>query len=297
MVNAPTTDIEAVRLATRRVLRAVGDLTDEQAAAESLLPGWSRVEVLTHLARNADGGRGIAEAAARRDRQAVPRRARTAGCGIAAGRGVGAAALLADLRRSCDALMESWMQLPDDAWERVGESATARRTQRGWVWSRWREVEVHHVDLGMGYSAAEWPVAFVSRGLDETLAELPARARARRLPGDVTLRIEASDHDRAWLVRIDNDAAHVERDDRGRRARRRHGDRMGLRHPGLAVRPRPQWRRIDRRRRPLGPPPARMVPRSLTLNPRPAQKLSTSSPSDNPRVPRLHHVMARSGHV
>ena len=103
--------------------------------------------------------------------------------GIAAGRGVSAAALLADLRRSCDALMEAWMQLPDDAWDRVGRSLTGQRTQRGWVWSRWREVEVHHVDLGLGYSAAEWPVAFVTRGLDDAFAELPARADRRRLPG------------------------------------------------------------------------------------------------------------------
>jgi maleylpyruvate isomerase len=215
VVAAPTTDIEAVRLATRRVLRAVGDLTDEQAAAESRLPGWSRAEVLTHLARNADGGRGIAEAAARGEiGQQYPGGLEQRAAGIAAGRGVSAAALLADLRRSCDALMESWMQLPDDAWERVGKSATAQRTQRGWVWARWREVEVHHVDLGMGYSAAEWPVAFVSRGLDDTFAELPSRARPRRMPADVTLRLEASDHDRAWIVRIENDEARVERDDR-----------------------------------------------------------------------------------
>ena len=59
------TDIEGVRRATRRVLRSIDDLTDEQAAGRSQLPGWSRAEVLAHLARNADGIRGIAEAAAR----------------------------------------------------------------------------------------------------------------------------------------------------------------------------------------------------------------------------------------
>ncbi len=64
-MGAPVAEIEAVRQGTRRILLAVGDLTDEQAAAPSRLPGWTRAEVLTHLARNADGGRGIAEAAAR----------------------------------------------------------------------------------------------------------------------------------------------------------------------------------------------------------------------------------------
>ena len=122
-----STDIEAVRQATRRVLRAVDDLTDEQAAGRSLLPGWSRAEVLTHLARNADGGRGIARGRGARARSAsstpaAPSSARPGSRPVAA---CGAAALLADLRRSCDALMESWMQLPDDAWERVGALAHA----------------------------------------------------------------------------------------------------------------------------------------------------------------------------
>lgn len=214
-VPAPVADIEAVRLGTRRILRAVGDLTDEQAAAQSLLPGWSRAEVLTHLARNADGGRGLAQAAAQGEIGAqYPGGAEQRAAGIAAGRGVNAAALLADLRRSCDALMEAWMQLPDDAWDGLGRSLSGQRNQRGWVWSRLREVEVHHVDLGLAYSAAEWPVAFVTRGLDDAFAELPARADRRRMPSNASFRVEASDHDRAWIVRVDSGAVSVERDDR-----------------------------------------------------------------------------------
>ena len=212
---APVADIEAVRLGTRRILRAVGDLTDEQAAAKSLLPGWSRAELLTHLARNADAGRGLAQAAAEGEiGLQYPGGAEQRAAGIAAGRGVSAAALLADLRRSCDALMEAWTQLPDDAWNSMGRSLTGQRTQRGWVWSRWREVEVHHVDLGLGYSSAEWPVGFVTRGLDEVFAELPARAERRRMPANAVFRIEATDHDRAWIVNIDSGAVSVDRDDR-----------------------------------------------------------------------------------
>jgi maleylpyruvate isomerase len=203
-VGAPVVDIEAVRQGTRRILRATGDLTDEQAAARSRLPGWSRAEVLTHLARNADGVCGIAASAARGEvgRQ-YPGGADQRTADIAAGRGVGASALLADLRKSCDGLMDAWLELPDDAWERVGASLTGERTQRGWVWARWREVEVHHVDLGLGYSPAEWPVAFVTRGLGEAFAELPGRAVAGGVPFNARIRIEATDHDRAWLVRTD----------------------------------------------------------------------------------------------
>jgi maleylpyruvate isomerase len=206
-VGAPVADIEAVRQGTRRILLAVGDLTDEQAAGRSRLPGWTRAELLTHLARNADGGRGIAQSAARGEiGSQYPGGAQQRRAGIAAGRGVGAAPLLADLRRSSDALMEAWMQMPDDAWDRVGRSLTGQRTQREWVWSRWREVEVHHVDLGLGYAPSEWPVGFVTRGLADALRELPDRS-SRSVPPNAAVRLEATDHERAWIVRTDDDGA------------------------------------------------------------------------------------------
>ena len=214
---APVADIEAVRQGTRRILRAIGDLTDEQAAGRSRLPGWSRAEVLTHLARNADGGRGLAQAAARGEvGLQYPGGAEQRAAGIAAGRGAGAVSLLADLRRSCDALMESWTQLPDDAWSCVGRSLGGIRTMSEWVWSRWREVEVHHVDLGLGYSAAEWPIAFVSRGLDDAFGELNSRPPRRGAPVSTSFRIEATDHDRAWIIGLRADGTTVERDDAAR---------------------------------------------------------------------------------
>jgi len=195
-------------------LRTVADLTDEQAAAQSRLPGWTRAEVLTHLARNADGVRGVAEAAARGEiGTQYPGGADQRGAEIAAGRGARAAALLADLRRSCDALMEAWHHLSTDDWERPGRSLAGERTQRNWIWSRWREVEVHHLDLGLGYSPAEWPVTFVTRGLDDAFADLPTRAKRNRLPVDADFRIEATDHDRAWSVRVRDPGVVVERDD------------------------------------------------------------------------------------
>jgi maleylpyruvate isomerase len=213
-VTVPIADIEAVRKSQRRVLRTVDDLSDDQAAEGSRLPGWSRAEVLTHLARNADAGRGIARAAAQGEVGfQYPGGAEQRAAGIAAGRGVNAAMLLADLRKSCDGLMEAWMQLPEDSWDLVGRSLSGQRTQRGWVWSRWREVEVHHVDLGLGYSPSEWPVGFVSRGLHDAFTELPDRADRRKLPSDASFRVEATDHDRAWVVQVRSGAVRVERDD------------------------------------------------------------------------------------
>jgi hypothetical protein len=42
--------------ATDSLVDGIGRLTDADARGPSLLPGWTRGHVLTHLARNADGG-------------------------------------------------------------------------------------------------------------------------------------------------------------------------------------------------------------------------------------------------
>ena len=81
--------------------------------------------------------------------------------GIAAGRGASAAVLRADLRGAHERLAEAWNTLPADAWDRTGR-ASATRTMHEFVWVRRREVEVHHVDLGLGYEPSDWPVGFVS---------------------------------------------------------------------------------------------------------------------------------------
>ena len=48
-----------VREAHAAIARAAGDLSDEQLAEPSLLPGWTRAHVLAHIARNADGLRNL----------------------------------------------------------------------------------------------------------------------------------------------------------------------------------------------------------------------------------------------
>jgi maleylpyruvate isomerase len=40
---------------------------------------------------------------------------------------------------------------------------------------RWREVEVHHVDLGTGYSPEDWPEEYLRRELPRLLATIPDR--------------------------------------------------------------------------------------------------------------------------
>jgi maleylpyruvate isomerase len=48
------------------------------------------------------------------------------------------------------------------------------------AWARLREVEIHHVDLGLGYRPADWPEPFVQR----TLAWIEARTGPAGVVGD-----------------------------------------------------------------------------------------------------------------
>ena len=53
----PAATLRQINAATGQLLQTVAQFTDADVRAPSLLPTWSRGHVLTHLARNADGGR------------------------------------------------------------------------------------------------------------------------------------------------------------------------------------------------------------------------------------------------
>jgi maleylpyruvate isomerase len=216
-VQRPATEIEFVRQATRDVLRTLEELTDEQAAAPCRLPGWSRAELITHLARNADGIRGMVEAAGRGEVASMYPSPEARAAGILAGRGMNAAVLKADLRGAHERLLDAWAALPDEAWDRPGR-ASMTRTMRDFVWVRWREVAIHHVDLDLGYEASDWPVGFVAAALREIFSTFAQRAAPTRPLVDIDYRVVSSDHDQAWRVElrgldvrvVDDDNSHAD---------------------------------------------------------------------------------------
>ncbi|WP_432898783.1 maleylpyruvate isomerase family mycothiol-dependent enzyme [Micromonospora matsumotoense] len=167
--------------AAARLLDTAAGLDAAAVAAPSLLPGWTRGHVLTHLARNADGFVNLLTAA--RTGEDIPMYASDAArdADIAAGADRPPAALLADLRRSTDRFAEAVAVMPAQAWQGTVQ------TRRGpWpvalvLWGRWRELEVHHVDLGTGYRPADWPAAFAQHLLHEVAGGLAARPDAPAL--------------------------------------------------------------------------------------------------------------------
>src|SRR5579883_2263142 len=98
-------DLVALSGSTARLLETIDGLTDDDARRPSLLPGWSVGHVLTHIARNADGNRRMAEGAARGESLAqYPHGAAGRAADIEAGAGRPAADLIADVRDSAAAL-------------------------------------------------------------------------------------------------------------------------------------------------------------------------------------------------
>jgi maleylpyruvate isomerase len=111
--------------------------------------------------------------------------------GIDAGAGRPAAELLDDVHSSSARLEHLWATLPDHAWDGHGFNADGSRRECALLaFHRWREVEVHLVDLGIGPSWADWPEDFVARELPRALATLP-----HRLPDEAARRRVT-----AWLL-------------------------------------------------------------------------------------------------
>ncbi|MFI7304784.1 maleylpyruvate isomerase family mycothiol-dependent enzyme [Micromonospora aurantiaca] len=164
--------------ANDRLLRTVSGLTAADVAAPSLLPGWSRAHVLTHLARNADGFVNLLTSARTGEEIPMYASAQARADDIDAGAGRGPADLLDDVRRSGQRFDAAVAAMPVDAW-----GATVQTRRGPWpaamlVWGRLREVEVHHVDLAAGYRPVDWPDAFAQRLLHEVVTGLAGNPAA-----------------------------------------------------------------------------------------------------------------------
>jgi maleylpyruvate isomerase len=147
-----------------------------------------RGHVITHLARNADSHVWLFEDAAAGEvrhqypttdsSEARPERGTnpTRAADIEAGAGRSADELRDDLIASCERLEAAWRALPGDLWDREGIVAAGPRTMTEFVFRRLREVEVHHVDLGLGYSPSDWPAVYVEGEFSRRMRGLPDRA-------------------------------------------------------------------------------------------------------------------------
>jgi maleylpyruvate isomerase len=173
-------DLAGMRAAHAAVEARLSGLDDAGARRPSRLPGWSVGHLVTHLARNADSVTRRLDGVARGrvvDQYVGGAAGRAAE--IEEGSGRPAAELVDDLVAAHAHLDAAVGALGEEAWEAPTRSVDGTlRPARDLPRGRWREVEVHHVDLGLGYEPVDWPDPFVTRILPYALADV-----GRRLPG------------------------------------------------------------------------------------------------------------------
>jgi maleylpyruvate isomerase len=172
--------LDEVAHAHRRLLRAIAELTDAQVAEPSTLPGWTRGHVLAHLADAARARSRFVEHASRGEHVELWEPGeRDAIIEATASRG-------ADEHRAATAeqsarLERAWAGVAD--WSVDPGSADPLPA----VFTRWREVWIHLVDLDLGVRPAEWSAEFAVHTIGVLLP---------RLPDGVALR--ATDVPRTW---------------------------------------------------------------------------------------------------
>jgi maleylpyruvate isomerase len=170
-------------LATTRYLEALTDLKDEDCRQPSVLPGWTRGHVITHLSRNADALSNLLHWGQTGVETPMYPTTETRDQDIEAGASRSAAELRADATASWGRLLQAANELHTSRFDtmvtRTPGSPPFPVTKVGGM--RRTEVEVHHADLGIGYTSYDWPADFTTHLLERRARELAGRPMRWRL--------------------------------------------------------------------------------------------------------------------
>ena len=147
--------------------------------------------MLTHWARNADGQSHMLLAAMQGETaEQYPGGDERRESDIEAGAARPARLILSDVRTAIDQIEDAWRRMPKDAWSRPTAARIGPRPAWMSVWARWRETEIHHVDLNADYAHGHWPAEFVNLMLPRVIPTL-----ATRLDEEITVQVETIDRD------------------------------------------------------------------------------------------------------
>jgi len=142
-----------------------GGLTDDAVRSPSMLPNWTVGHVLTHLARNADSHTRVIDGALQGELlDQYEGGAGSRNADIEAGAARGAQEQVDDVRHSITRLELAWGRCAEAGWPGTWRSPMAgERPSSELPWRRWREVEIHHADLGLpGFGFDDWSPRYIA---------------------------------------------------------------------------------------------------------------------------------------
>jgi maleylpyruvate isomerase len=192
----PSARIELARQGDAFFLTQLERIDDAGFEQPSALPGWTRSHVIGHMARNADALGNLLSWA--RTGVETPMYASVAdrASGIETTSKHSPDELRADVRSASSRLMESFAEMPEQAWDEAVRTARGRAIPASEVpWMRIRESWVHAIDLDAGASLDEIPEQVVIDLLDEVASGLAGRSDAPAMIIDAG--------SRAWRVGSD----------------------------------------------------------------------------------------------
>lgn len=170
---------QQVQTATQQLLGDTITVTDQGWRAPSLLPGWSRGHVATHLARNADAlhrlvngsiaGRQVPMYASDGDRDAeIEQGAHRSGLD-----------LQIDLDTSAERLSEAFASVPTAQWDAmVTMRGGSVKPLRALPLGRLAEVLLHHLDLEQGLGLSDLQPEPARWVIDWTVDRITGRGQA-----------------------------------------------------------------------------------------------------------------------
>ncbi|MBW4719880.1 maleylpyruvate isomerase family mycothiol-dependent enzyme [Saccharothrix obliqua] len=197
-VQDAVTGLAEVERATQALYEAVAELDQAALRGPSLLPGWSRAHVVTHLARNADGLVNLLTWAKTGVEHPMYPSAADREADIEEGAGRLPQLLRADLDAACQRFATAARELPPTAWEaEVAHPRNGPFLAHRVPWLRLCEVWFHLVDLDRGTGFDDLPEHLVEGFVDTAVGQYADRADVPDARIDVTL---PDGRQRSWAL-------------------------------------------------------------------------------------------------
>ena len=176
--------------ADQSLVRTVDGLRDEAYAEPSLLPDWTRAHVVAHLTLNAEGLAGVLHGAHLGQPRTMYASPEARNSDIAELATADPTELRERFLASIGLFGEALGAMVADDWDGRFERTPDAASDIALVnvpLMRLREVQIHHADLGAGYTAEDWPPGFRTVLL-ESLTKFPS----------APLEARPTDLDRTW---------------------------------------------------------------------------------------------------